>query len=91
MKYYFTGYGQDIFNLSFLNKIGINPTNLGDTCQQEETVAHFIIYCKQYNIHRQAMIDQLSQLGITNFNLTKLVSGKICQPVADYIYQTNRI
>ncbi len=75
---------------SYLNKIGINPTNICDTCQQEETVEHFIIYCKQYNTQRQTMFDQLSQLGITNLNLTKLLSGKNFQPVADYIYHTNR-
>jgi hypothetical protein len=31
------------------------------------------------------MIDQLLQLGVTNFNLTILLSGKNVQPVADYI------
>jgi len=75
---------------SYLNKIGINSSNLCDTCQQEETVEHFILHCKQYNTHRQNMIYQLLQLGITNFNITKLLSGKNFQPVADFIYQTNR-
>jgi hypothetical protein len=36
------------------------------------------------------MIHQLLQLGVTNFNLTILLSGKHFQPVADYINQTNR-
>ena len=36
------------------------------------------------------MIDQLLQLGVTNFKLITLLSGKNVQPVADYINQTNR-
>jgi hypothetical protein len=36
------------------------------------------------------MIHQLLQVGVTNFNLTILLSGKNVQPVADYINQTNR-
>ena len=36
------------------------------------------------------MIDQLLQLGVTNFNLITLLSGKNFQPVPDYINQTNR-
>jgi hypothetical protein len=35
------------------------------------------------------MIDQLLQLGVTNFNLTILLLGKNVQPVADYTNQTN--
>ena len=86
MKYYFSGYGQGI---SYLNKIGFNSSNLSDTCQQEERVEHFLLHCKQYDTYRQTMIDQLLQLGVTNFNLTMLLSGKHFQPVADYINQTN--
>jgi hypothetical protein len=41
-------------------------------------------------MYRQTMIYQLLQLGVTNFNLTILLSGKNVQPVADYINQTNR-
>jgi hypothetical protein len=75
---------------SYLNKIGFNSSNLCDTCQQEETVEHFLLHCKQNDTYRQTMIDQLLQLGVTNFNLTILLSGKNVQPVADYINQTNR-
>jgi hypothetical protein len=82
-----TGYIK--FN-SYLNKIGFNSSNLCDTCQQEETVEHFLLNCKLYDTYRQTMIDQLLQLGVTNFNLTILLSGKYFQPVADYINQTNR-
>ena len=74
----------------YLNKIGFNSSNLCDTCQQEETVKHFLSHCKQYDTYRQTMIDQLLQLGVTNFNLTILLSDKNFQPVADYINQTNR-
>jgi hypothetical protein len=56
----------------------------------EETVEHFLLHCKQYDTDRQTMIDQLLQLGVTNFNLITLLSGKNFQPVADYINQTNR-
>ena len=75
---------------SYLNKIGLNPTNLCDTCQQEETVEHFLLNCKLYDTYRKTMIDRLLQLGVTNFNLITLLSGKNFQPVADYINQTNR-
>jgi hypothetical protein len=62
---------------SYLNKIGFNPTNLCDTCQQEETVEHFLLHCKQYDTYRQTMIDQLLQLGVPNFNLIILLWAKI--------------
>ena len=75
---------------SYLNKIGFNPSNLCDTCQQEETVEPFLLNCKLYDTHRKTMIHQLLQLGVTNFNLNTLLSGKNFQPVADYINQTNR-
>jgi hypothetical protein len=75
---------------SYLNKIGCNSSNLCDTCQQDETVEHFLLHCKLYDTYRKTMIDQLLQLGVTNFNLTILLSGKNVQPVADYINQTNR-
>jgi hypothetical protein len=75
---------------SYLNKIGFNPSNLCDTCQQEETVGHFLLNCKLYDTYRKTMIDQLLQLGVTNFNLITLLSGKNFQPVADYINQANR-
>jgi hypothetical protein len=84
MKFYFSGY---IKLNSYLNKIGFNSSNLCDTCQQEETVEHFLLHCKQYNTYRQTMIDQILQLGVTNFNLTILLSGKIVQPVADCVLQ----
>ena len=61
-----------------------------DTCQQEETVEHFLLNCKLYDTYRKTMIDRLLQLGVTNFNLITLLSGKNFQPVADYINQTNR-
>jgi hypothetical protein len=86
MKYYFSGYGLKLN--SYLNKIGFNSSNLCDTCQQDETVEHFLLQCKQYNTYRQTMIDQLLQVGVTNINLTILLSGKNCQPVADYFNQT---
>jgi hypothetical protein len=44
----------------------------------------FLLHCKQYNTYRQTMIYQLLQLGVTNFNLTILLSGKTVQPIADY-------
>jgi hypothetical protein len=70
MKFYFSGY---IKLNSYLNKIGFNSSNLCDTCQQEETVEHFLLQCKQYNTYRQTMIDQLLQVGVTNFgNITIL-------------------
>ena len=65
MKYYFSGYGQGYFKLnSYLNKIGVITSNLCNTCQQEETVQHFLLHCKQYNLYRQNMIDDLLQLGV---------------------------
>jgi hypothetical protein len=36
------------------------------------------------------MIDHLLQLGVTDFKLTKLLSGNNFQPVVDYINATNR-
>jgi len=75
---------------SYLNKIGATTSNLCDTCQQEETVEHFLLHCKQYNVYRQNMIDHLLQLGVTDFKLTKLLSGYNIQPVVDYINVTNR-
>lgn len=75
---------------SYLNKIGFNPSNLCDTCQQEETVEHFLLKCKLYDTYRKTMFDQLLQLGVTNFNPIILLSGKNFQPVADYINHTNR-
>jgi hypothetical protein len=45
---------------------------------------HFLLHCRQYDTYRQTMIDQLLQLGVTNFNLTILLSGKNFQPVAHY-------
>ena len=48
------------------------------------------LHCKQNNTYRQTMIDQLLQLGVTNFNLTILLLGKNVQPIADYINQNNR-
>jgi len=68
MKYYFSGYGQVILN-SYLNKIEVITSNLCNTCQQEETVQHFRLHCKQYNLYRQNMIDDLLQLGVTDFKL----------------------
>ena len=62
---------------SYLNKIGFNPSNLCDTCQQEETVGHFLLNCKLYDTYRKTMIDQLLQLGVTNFNLITLLWAKI--------------
>jgi hypothetical protein len=44
MKYYFSGYGLKLN--SYLNKIGFNSSNLCDTCQQDETVEHFLLQCK---------------------------------------------
>ena len=44
-----TGY---IKRNSYLNKIGCNSSNLCDTCQQEETVEHFLLQCKQYNTYK---------------------------------------
>ena len=74
MKFYFSGY---IKLNSYLNKIGFNSSNLCDTCQQEETVEHFLLKCKLYDTYRKTMIDQLLQLGVTNFNLIILLSAKI--------------
>jgi hypothetical protein len=91
MKYYFSGYGQGYFKLnSYLNKIRVITSNLCNTCQQEETVQHFLLHCKQYNLYRQNMIDDLLQLGVTDFKLPKLLSGYNFQPVVDYIHATNR-
>ena len=87
MKYYFSGY---IKLNRYLNKIGFTTSNLCDTCQQEETVEHFLLHCKQYNAYRRNMIDHLLQLGVTDFKLTKLLSGNNFQPVVDYINATNR-
>jgi hypothetical protein len=53
------------------------------TCQQEETVEHFLLNCKLYDTYRKTMIDRLLQLGVTNFNLITLLSGKNFQPVTD--------
>ena len=47
------------------------------TCQQEETVEHFLLNCKLYDTYRKTMIDQLLQLGVTNFNLITLLWAKI--------------
>ena len=74
----------------YLNKIGFTTSNLCDTCQQEEIVEHFLLHCKQYNVYRRNMIDHLLQLGVTDFKLTKLLSGNNFQPVVDYINATNR-
>jgi hypothetical protein len=73
----------------YLNKIGFTTSNLCDTCQQEEIVEHFLLHCKQYNVYRRNMIDHLLQLGVTDFKLTKLLSGNNFQPVVDYINATN--
>jgi hypothetical protein len=43
---------------SYLNKIGFNSSNLCDTCQQEETVEHFLLHCKQNDTYRQTMFDK---------------------------------
>ena len=75
---------------SYFNKIGATTSNLCITCQQEETVEHFLLHCEQYNSYRQNMIDDLLQLGVTDFKLSKLLSGYNFQPVVDYINATNR-
>jgi len=75
---------------SYLNKKGFTTSSLCDTCTQEETVEHFLLHCKQYNVYRQNMIDQLLQLGVTDLKLAKLLSGNNFQPVVDYINATNR-
>ena len=75
---------------SYLNKIGFSTSKFCDTCQQEETVHHFLLQCKKYNTYRQKMIEQLVHLGVTDFNTTTLLAGKNCHPVVDYVNQTNR-
>jgi hypothetical protein len=71
---------------SYLNKIGLNPTNLCDTCQQEETVEHFLLNCKLYDTYRKTMIDRLLQLGVTNFNLLNVLMSSLYRGLNTYIF-----
>jgi len=75
---------------SYLNKIGLINSNLCDTCNQEETVKHYIQHCKKYNIHRQNLIEKLLKQGINDLSLTTILSGKNFQPVVEYVNYTNR-
>ena len=75
---------------SYLNKIGFVESNLCDTCNQEETVKHYIQHCKKYNIYRQNLIEKLLKLGVNDLSLTTILSGKNFQPVVEYVNHTDR-
>ena len=58
-----------------MSRFEIGNTNLCDTCQTPETIEHFLLECNKYQAPRNAMINKLQQMNITNVTLKTLLGG----------------
>ncbi len=54
--------------------IGKHQTGLCISCSAVETIEHALLHCTVFNKEREVLIRKLKDLGITNFNLSNILS-----------------
>lgn len=61
---------------STLHLINKHRDGLCEVCRVPETISHVLLDCKQYSVHRLALVSNLSELGVTTVSLPVLLQLK---------------
>jgi len=89
-----------------LSKIGVHHTEMCESCDEPETVEHYLLHCSKYSAHRQKMLQNLQKIHweanlgtrrptlrilLNNRKKPKSVSELIIKNTLQYVEETERL